>query len=56
MLVSSRSQQKLYDLAVAIDAAAARDPYPRLAEFMRNVEYREARDRFASHMVRRAFA
>lgn len=42
MLTSRYSQGKLYALAVAIEAAAARDPYPRLAEVMRTVEVREA--------------
>jgi hypothetical protein len=42
MLASRYSQGKLYALAVAIEAAAARDPYPRLAEFMRTLEIQEA--------------
>jgi hypothetical protein len=45
MLASRYSQGKLYALAVAIDAAAARDPYPRLAELMRTLEMQEARTR-----------
>jgi len=32
-----RSRVKLEALAAAIDAAAARDPYPRLAELMRTL-------------------
>ena len=42
MLASRYSQGKLYALAVAIEAAAARDPYPRLAELMRTLEMQEA--------------
>ena len=56
MLASSRSQQKLYALAVAIEASAGRDPYPRLAELMRNVEFREARGRFAPNRIHRPHA
>ena len=42
MLASRHSQGKLYALAVAIEAAAGRDPYPRLAQFMQDLANQEA--------------
>jgi hypothetical protein len=45
MLASRHAQGKLYALAVAIEAAAERDPYPRLAEFMRILEISQAEPR-----------
>jgi hypothetical protein len=50
MRSSRYSQGKLYALAVAIEAAAGRDPYPRLAEFMRTLAIQEA----GTRPVRRA--
>lgn len=45
MLAPRSSQGKLYAIAVAIEAAAERDPYPRLAQFMRTLATQPAEPR-----------
>jgi hypothetical protein len=57
MLAPRHRQGKLYAIAVAIEASANRDPYPRLARYMRTLAIQEAEPRsFArSPTQRRSF-
>jgi hypothetical protein len=45
MLAPRNSQAKLHAIAVAIEASAGRDPYPRLAQLMRTLATRPAEPR-----------
>jgi len=45
MQTSGQPWQKLHALTVAIDAAATREPYPRLAQLMQSLALRQTETR-----------